>query len=115
MKNEEKFYPKANEWMWNYCTFLGKFTDSDGQKYDLGVHINEDGLTAAIVDGEEPGDYYSGDLDHTMRATIEGDIVLDKLSAEKYKETIIRANNAGLFDNCKPFVKVRVASYLELI
>ena len=31
-------YPDARKWMWDYCLFLGKFTDSKGRNYDLGVH-----------------------------------------------------------------------------
>lgn len=58
------WYPKAKEWMWNYCHYLGPFTDHNGDTYDLGVHIhpNEEQLSAAIVYGNEPGDYLSGDL-----------------------------------------------------
>ena len=44
--------------MWNYCIYLGPFVASDGTKYDLGIY--ED--CAAIVFGNEPGDYYSGEL-----------------------------------------------------
>lgn len=69
---DDKFYPSANEWMWNYCTFLGKFTDSEGENYDLGIHINKgyidlggsyvSSISDATVHGEEPGDYSSGDF-----------------------------------------------------
>jgi hypothetical protein len=36
----DKFYPLADEWMWNYCTFLGKWTDPEtGDNWDLGIFI----------------------------------------------------------------------------
>lgn len=69
---DDKFYPQANEWMWDYCTFLGKFTDSQGNNYDLGVYIRHSVYNGEIftteseatVYGNEPGDYYSGDFRH---------------------------------------------------
>ena len=37
---QDKFYPKADYWLWNYCIFLGKYTDPISNKnYDLGIHI----------------------------------------------------------------------------
>jgi hypothetical protein len=67
VKNTEKHYPQANEWMWNYCFFLGKFTDSEGNHYDLGVYVDSDGpdscrYVQAIVTDNEPGSYISGDM-----------------------------------------------------
>jgi hypothetical protein len=75
---DDKFYPDANEWMWNYCIFLGKFTDSDGHNYDLGIHKN----SAAIVYSNQAGDYLSGGLDYRR---------------ECYKETLRRAKHLNLF------------------
>lgn len=58
-------YPSAISWMWNYCTYVGPFTDSTGRNFDLG-YVKLDGMggmvSAAIVDGNNPGDYRSGDL-----------------------------------------------------
>lgn len=56
------FYPSAKEWMWNYCIYLGPFTDSKGDNYDLGIYLYENGSkSAAIVYGDTPGNYLSGD------------------------------------------------------
>jgi hypothetical protein len=72
MKREElidnkgdKFYP--NHYMWTYCTFLGKFTDSKGHNYDLGIyeHPRLEGMykySNATVFGPEDEQYYSGSL-----------------------------------------------------
>lgn len=63
------YYPSAKEWMWNYCIYLGPFTDVEGHNWDLGIHIREDkepGSTLhasnASVYGDEPGNYMSGPL-----------------------------------------------------
>jgi hypothetical protein len=49
--------------MWNYCVYLGGFVGNEGSKYDLGIHINDNGsVSAAIVYGDKPGEYISGDL-----------------------------------------------------
>ena len=90
----DKHYPEANELMWNYCIFLGKFTDRKGKNYDLGIHdeCTIEGkhmyYSAAIVDGPNPGDYFSGGLD---RRDADSKDVYD----EKYTETIKRARKAG--------------------
>ena len=57
------YYPSAKEWMWNYCIYLGPFTDSRGENYDLGIYLNPDSVfecSNATVWGNEPGDYSSG-------------------------------------------------------
>jgi len=64
----DKFFPEANGWMWSYCTFLGKYVDSDGKQWDLGILLkkNEDdwmsdgNWCAACVYGNEDGNYISG-------------------------------------------------------
>ena len=57
------FYPGAKDWMWNYCIPMGKFTDSYGNNYDLGFYISDyNTISAAIVYGDTPGHYISGDL-----------------------------------------------------
>jgi hypothetical protein len=66
----DKFYPAADEWMWDYAIFLGKFTDSEGRNFDLGVHIDyfPDGdnvikdVMDATVHSNEAGDYTSGEI-----------------------------------------------------
>jgi len=95
--NAPLHYPKAKEWMWDYCIYLGPFTDSKGKNYDLGVHIshrkdtNSNPLvSAAIVVDNEPGRYYSGNLH------IFGE------EEECYVETKRRAIELGLFKQVKP-------------
>ena len=68
------YYPSAKEWMWNYCIYLGPFTDSKGHNHDLGIQINDAHVETSLlrysnatVYGNEPGNYQSGDL-HTFAA-----------------------------------------------
>jgi hypothetical protein len=59
------YYPSAKEWMWTYCIYLGPYTDSKGNNYDLGIYINHDSFleySNATVYGNEPGNYLSGTL-----------------------------------------------------
>ena len=62
----KKYYPSANNWMWNYCTFLGQYTDVNGDNYDLGVLLKTESnlviseFSFAIVYGNKPGNYISG-------------------------------------------------------
>lgn len=61
------FYPSAREWMWNYCIYLGPFTDEEGYNYDLGVFMSPEvtgleSFSAAIVYGNAPGNYLSGNM-----------------------------------------------------
>jgi hypothetical protein len=67
---DDKFYPNADNWMWDYCTFLGKFTDSKGNNYDLGIYIEtwvhngkevQDVSDATVYDNED-GSYTSGSI-----------------------------------------------------
>jgi len=62
---DDKFYPEANDWMWDYCTFLGKFISSDGSKYDLGIVLKSKAMileeySLAIVYGSSDCNYISG-------------------------------------------------------
>ena len=52
--------------MWDYCVYLGPFTSSTGKNYDLGIAILESQISAAIVHGDEPGNYSSGALTPDM-------------------------------------------------
>ena len=85
----DKFYPSADSWMWNYCIFLGKFTDSKGVNYDLGIHVGELGgendISGAIVGGDTAGDYAS--------PSISGGSMFPQ--NEKAMETVTRARAAG--------------------
>ena len=83
--DNEKHFPEAAEWMWNYCVFLGKFTDSKGVNYDLGIFTGEKPyISAAIVYGNEPGKYLSGRLNMHKDDWF-----------EHYAETSKRAEKAG--------------------
>lgn len=74
------YYPDAINWMWNYCIPLGKFEVKD-TKYDLGVYINPSGeVSHAIVYGNEPGEYLSGEIDYF----IEGDLCEENI--RRYNE-----------------------------
>jgi hypothetical protein len=60
------YYPSAINWMWDYCIHLGKFKNGK-HEYDLGVYCPCAGdVSFAIVYGNEPGDYISGDIGYTI-------------------------------------------------
>jgi len=88
IENSVLNYPSAKEWMWNYCTYLGPFTDDRGDVYDLGIsadtYKDETYYSAAIVFGNEAGDYLSGDLDRV------------EVGRDCYVETIKRAKLLGI-------------------
>lgn len=69
LNNAPLYYPSAREWMWNYCIYLGPFTDSKGHNYDLGIYIDINTelqyyhISNASVYGNTPGEYLSGDFD----------------------------------------------------
>lgn len=100
LKVEDLFYPSAINWMWNYCINLGKFTDSRGNNYDLGIHISEwvyngkpsKEVSAAIVCSDRDGDYYSGEI---MESRYGSNPELD-WTHEKYRETYKRAKERKL-------------------
>ena len=68
-------YPDAIDWMWDYCLFLGKFTDSKGRNYDLGIHYNGDKFGSelefsdATVYDNQPGSYSSDFMNLDMIPT----------------------------------------------
>ncbi len=72
-------YPDAKDWMWDYCLFLGKFTDSESKNYDLGVHFNGEQFdkdyffSDATVFSNEPWCYYSGFLNLDQIVTNNGE------------------------------------------
>lgn len=77
-------YPLAKEWMWDYCLFLGKFTDSKGKNYDLGVHYNGKDypgclFSEATVYNNYEGAYKSGHMDFdSIPALVDGKPNIDK-------------------------------------
>lgn len=99
MKEEEEtnilsgaklFYPSAKFWMWSYCMYLGSFTDSRGDNFDLGILLDNSvgGQSVAIVFDDEPGKYISGDFKNFNS---------DKKS-ELYNEVEKRAKALGVWD-----------------
>lgn len=74
--------------MWDYCVYLGPFTDSKGNNFDLGVFMGDyeafGHASAAIVYGNEPGNYLSGALKRGEE------------KMEHYTETWNRARELGL-------------------
>lgn len=84
------FYPSAKNWMWDYCMYLGPFADSEGKNYDLGILLknNLGGQSAAIVYGDTPGNYISGEFKKFNR---------DKKS-ELYNEVEKRAKALGVWN-----------------
>jgi hypothetical protein len=88
----DKFYPGHH--MWTYCTFLGKFTTSNGENYDLGIyeHPRLEGkfkYSNATVWGPEDYQYSSGLLIYSLD---EPDWVGNEISTEVVK----RANAKGI-------------------
>ena len=73
-----------------YCINLGKFTDSEGNNYDLGVCTNTHGVgpeevCSAIVYDNQPGSYMSGELIRNGRDAImfENEMTIETL--KRYK------------------------------
>lgn len=64
----EKAYPMADTWMWNYCTYLGT-VELNGKMYDLGFYSG-DMFYYAIVYGNEQGEYISGEMNHKTEIEI---------------------------------------------
>jgi hypothetical protein len=88
----DKFYPGHQ--MWTYCTFLGKFTASDGKNYDLGIyeHPRLEGkyrYSNATVHGVEDQDYLSGLLIYFLDEP-------DWVGNEIHTEVVKRANAKGI-------------------
>ena len=87
LKGAKLFYPSAKEWMRDYCIYLGPFTNSRGENFDLGIFMGDyevfGYVSAAIVYGNNPGDYISGRLDLGSEM-------------EHYVETHRRAKELGL-------------------
>ena len=88
----ELFYPSGREWMWSYCVYLGGFTVGESN-YDLGIWIGKAYTCAAIVYGDEPGNYMSGKLE--LYESDNEPIMTESYKA--YMETIKRARILGLY------------------
>lgn len=61
---QNKFFPQADDWMWDYCRYLGSIRSTDNRSYDLGVWISpsKTEISFALVDGPNGGDYHSGSI-----------------------------------------------------
>lgn len=96
------FYPSAVNWMWNYCIYLGSYIGMNGRKYDLGIYLDDTTgeVSAAIVCGNTPGDYYSGELDLFGWGNIKG-----REHDEIYEETRRRAENLGYYNYKRKLIK----------
>ena len=108
----ELHYPSAREWMWDYCVYLGSYTDSEGENFDLGIFIDDrlKNISSAIVYGSEPGEYFSGELgtknekreiylETYKRAKLLGLMKYEKEIKLKYFRTGV------VFDGSKPIFK----------
>lgn len=89
--NAPLHFPKAKNWMWNYCVYLGPYTDkSNNLHYDLGIHLRPEGdivgNSLAIVYGNEPGQYISGSIP-SPRGWVQSPM---------YRETLKRAKALNL-------------------
>lgn len=93
LANIKLFYPSAREWMWNYCVYLGSFTNSEGKNFDLGIFEDNIRTMATIVYGNKEGEYKSGILD----AFRLDDPDYNHVTNEIYIETIKRAEALGLY------------------
>lgn len=75
---DDKFYPGHR--VWGYSTFLGKFTDSDGNNYDLGIFLDESGTCDATVHGGDPWEYSSGEIN----------VYTNTLTTREFKKEVYR-------------------------
>ena len=73
----DKFFPDANEWMWSYCTFLGKYIDKDGKKWDLGIYYRDNEILCASVYGNKDGQYTSGRITTDGRQESTADYMIE--------------------------------------
>lgn len=68
--HKDKFYPEHNVGIWTYCIFLGKFTDSKGKNYDLGIYVQKSKTNTYFFDattfGPEGSQYSSGMMSENM-------------------------------------------------
>ncbi len=115
------FYPSALEWMWNYCIYLGPYTDSDGNTFDLGVHLDSDNISAAIVYGDTPGNYISGNLyNHHTELYVEARRRASELNLiinlNKLKSEIVSEYNQMISDGSKKnnYISNKILNIFEL-
>jgi hypothetical protein len=92
----DKFYPGHH--MWTYCTFLGKYTASNGENFDLGIykHPRFEGYLAysnATVWGPEDHEYSSGSL---MFFKDEPSYIGNEVNAEVVKRARAKGINVEL-------------------
>lgn len=99
--HQNKFFPNADNWMWNYCTYLGSIT-LENRNYDMGIWQSEDKTrySFAIVDGNESGEYHSGSL--FTDGVLESHIIswYKQNAALIYFITYFLAIEKGMFADC---------------
>lgn len=105
---QQKFFPEANRWMWNYCHYLGSVI-IDNQQYDLGIQKSKDldRYSFAIVYGSDPGDYISGII-YDFKSNLNPHIIYqfkNNSAYGLYKLTYDLAVKAGLFTNVQYIIK----------
>jgi len=86
-----EFYHGKNHHMWSYCIPLGQYTSKDGRKYDLGVFIEEQSVSFAIVYGKKGNEYMSGDIIFHKKDYNE----VGQETIKRYKEYLIKDNQQG--------------------
>ena len=87
-KLDNLHYPNAINWMWNYCVYLGSDI-VDGEQIDIGFWLSDDDrISAAIVYGENGGNYYSG-----MSTTIPAYIRLNEMLSKFLFNSLTFSNN----------------------
>jgi len=77
LKYQQKHFPAADRWMWNYCEFLGSFTHDD-KHYDLGLYLDAEycgHISYAIVYGNIPGEYISGPITLQCKDAVQAETV----------------------------------------
>jgi len=91
---EDKFFPNADNWMWGYCEFLGKYISEKGDEYDLGILVDSEAIllneySFAIVYDNIPGSYISGyayngenELDDIRKETLRRARLLNIISSK---------------------------------
>lgn len=103
----EKFFPEADEWMWNYCTYLGSGIYNGKEKLDLGVHVSSEkgNVSFAIVYGPEGGQYASGPIYFDSRFQSNWIRTFKHHNFQEHWDTYKLAKKSGYFDGMDFIIK----------